>query len=40
LEFEDWCKAAAIIKVKGHLTLDGLEEIKKIQARMNTRRPS
>jgi hypothetical protein len=27
LEFEDWCKAAAIIKAKGHLT--PIEEIKK-----------
>jgi len=37
LEFEDWCKAAAIIKAKGHLTNEGINEIKKIKGRMNNR---
>jgi hypothetical protein len=38
LEFEDWEKAAAIIKAKGHLTLKGLEDIKQIRDGMNAKR--
>jgi len=38
LEFEDWEKAAAVIKAKGHLTLKGLEDIKQIRDRMNAKR--
>ncbi len=37
LEFEDWCQVATIMKNKGHLTVEGLENIKKIQERMNKR---
>lgn len=36
--FKDFCKAADIMRVKGHLTLNGLEEIKLIKAGMNTGR--
>ena len=28
-----------IIKTKGHLTLEGIEDIKQIKDRMNARRP-
>lgn len=38
LEFEDWEKAARIVKTKGHLTLEGLEYIKQIKDRMNAKR--
>jgi len=38
LNFADFCLAANIMKVKGHLTLEGLEEIQKIKMGMNTRR--
>ena len=34
-DFEDWCKAAELMKQKKHLTLEGLEEIRKIKAGMN-----
>ena len=34
-DFQDWCKDAEIMKKKKHLTLDGLEKIKKIKAGMN-----
>lgn len=34
-DFEDWCKAAEFMKQKKHLTLEGLEEIRKIKAGMN-----
>jgi len=37
-DYLDWCKAADIIKTKGHLTLRGLEELKKIKAGMNRKR--
>jgi hypothetical protein len=37
LEFEDWCQVATIMKNKSHLTVEGLEKIKKIQERMNNR---
>jgi hypothetical protein len=35
LDFADFCKAAEIMKVKGHLTESGLAEIRKIKAGMN-----
>ena len=34
-DFEDWCKAAKLIKNKAHLTTSGLEEIRKLKAGMN-----
>lgn len=37
-DFKDWCKVAEMMKEKKHLTLKGLEEIRKINARMNPRR--
>lgn len=35
LDFQDWLKAAEIIKNKAHLTDQGIEEIKKIKTGMN-----
>jgi hypothetical protein len=35
LDFSNFCQAADIIKVKGHLTKDGLERIREIKAGMN-----
>lgn len=35
LNFIDFCKAWDIMKVKGHLTKDGFEEISKIKSGMN-----
>ena len=37
-EFEDFKKAALIIKDKTHLTREGLDEVKKIKGRMNKNR--
>jgi hypothetical protein len=37
-DYADFCKVADIIKVKGHLTELGLEQIRKIKAGMNTKR--
>jgi hypothetical protein len=37
-DFEDFCKAAEIMQTKGHLTPEGLDQIKKIKAGMNTGR--
>jgi len=37
-DFADFCKAAEIMKVKGHLTESGLEQICIIKAGMNTKR--
>jgi hypothetical protein len=37
-DFEDFCKVAEIVKAKGHLTLEGVEEIQKIKAGMNKAR--
>lgn len=34
-DFDDWCKVAEMMKEKKHLTVDGLEKIKKIKAGMN-----
>lgn len=38
LDYADFKRAAEIIKAKEHLTADGLEEIRKIKAGMNTGR--
>ena len=38
LDFADWCNAAELMKNKKHLTKEGLEQIKKIKAGMNTGR--
>lgn len=40
LDFADFCKVAKIMKVKGHLTESGLDEIRKIKAGMNRGRES
>lgn len=34
-DFQDWCLALEIIKVKGHLTKDGIDKIVKLKAGMN-----
>ena len=36
--FKYWCKAAELIKNKAHLTISGLEKIRKIKAIMNKER--
>jgi len=38
-DFEDFCKAAELIKEKRHLTKEGIEELGKIREFMNERRP-
>jgi hypothetical protein len=38
LDYADLKKAAEIMKVKGHLTKDGLDLIRKIKSSMNTGR--
>lgn len=35
LDYQDFCKVATLMKVKAHLTNEGLEQIKKIKAGMN-----
>ena len=37
-DFKDFCKVAEMMKEKKHLTEDGLKEIKKIKAGMNSAR--
>ena len=37
-DLEDWCRVAELIKNKMHLTEEGLEQIRKIKANMNTGR--
>ena len=37
-DFSDWCKVADLIKQKAHLTIEGLDQIKKIQTNMNRSR--
>ena len=39
-DFEDWCLAANLMLDGKHLTLEGIEEIRKIKLRMNTKRDS
>ena len=36
LDFEDLCKIVKLMNQKSHLTLEGLEQIKKIKTGMNT----
>lgn len=38
LDYLDICKIAELIKNKAHLTISGMEEIKKIKAGMNRNR--
>jgi len=38
LDYKDFCKIAEIIKNKYHLTLEGLEKIRKIKSNMNSNR--
>lgn len=38
LDYDDFCKAAILIKDKVHLTSSGLEEIRKIKSRKNKAR--
>ena len=38
LDFADFCRVSELMKKKAHLTLPGLEKIKKIKAGMNTGR--
>ena len=38
LDFNDWCKAAELMKKGANLTLKGLEKIRQIKMRMNRRR--
>ena len=40
IKFSDFCKAVDIMKVKGHLTQEGLDQICGIKAGMNTVRNS
>jgi hypothetical protein len=35
LDYEDFKRVAAIIKTQNHLTVDGLEQIRKIKSGMN-----
>lgn len=37
-DFSDFCRAVEIIKVKGHLTNEGLDQIRELKAGMNTGR--
>jgi hypothetical protein len=38
LDFEDFCKAAKLMKTKAHLTASGLEQTRKLKVGMNTGR--
>jgi len=38
LDFENFCQVAEIMKVKGHLTKSGLEQIISLKEKMNTKR--
>jgi len=38
LDFADWCKVAQIMKEGRHLTIEGLDEIRKIKSWMNSGR--
>ena len=37
-DFEDWCNVAQIMLKGKHLTLEGVEEIRKIKLSINTKR--
>lgn len=38
LDFEDWCKAAEdlFLRTKGHLSVEGLDQLREIQGKMNS----
>ena len=38
LDFQDFCKVANLVKERAHLTLDGLNEIRRIKDSMNSKR--
>jgi hypothetical protein len=38
LDYKDFCKGVFIMKNKGHLTTEGLKELKSLAYRMNTYR--
>jgi hypothetical protein len=38
LDFKDWCKVCEIVKLKGHLTNEGVNKIREIQSGMNRSR--
>jgi hypothetical protein len=38
LDYLDFCLVAKLMNKKSHLTLEGLEEIRKIKSRMNKNR--
>src|SRR4051812_32291365 len=40
LDFADFCEAAEIMKVGGHLTIEGLKKIQALKSRMNRNRIS
>lgn len=40
LDYKDWYKAADIIKTKAHLTTEGINELRKLQGGMNSKRLS
>ena len=37
-DFSDFCKAVEIMKIKGHLTKEGLDQLHKLKEGMNTGR--
>jgi hypothetical protein len=37
-DFSDFCEAVDIIKIKGHLTKEGLDKLHKLKMGMNTGR--
>jgi len=37
-DFQDWCKVADLMVENKHLTLSGVEEIRRIKSGMNTNR--
>ena len=38
LDFQDFCEIAKLVSEKAHLTLTGLEKIRKIKLNMNKKR--
>jgi hypothetical protein len=40
LDYVDFCKVAELMQKKEHLTIEGLEKIRKIKNTMNTKRDS
>lgn len=39
-DFQDWCKVADLMSKNKHLTLSGVEEIRRIKSGMNAKRDS